>query len=220
MFIINKLFKRLFILIVIIIFLIAFSSSYNSLYITNLDYVVAIGFDTSSSNKYKISFQFAKPSAVSESGTTEATPTIINSVEASSLSNAITLMNAYVGKEINLSHCKAIVFSEELAMQGISENIYTLMNNTQIRPSAYIIVSKCDAEFYIESSQPLFENLITEYYETFPNSSQYTGYVANTTISDFFSSMSSKTSEPTAILGGLNTEESSKNSSSNSRKWF
>lgn len=186
--------------------MVAFSSSYNSLNINNLDYVVAIGFDTSDSNNLSISFQFAKTSSVSESGKTEETPSIINTVETSSLSNAINLMNAYVGKEINLSHCKVIVFSEELAIQGISEQIYTLINNTQIRPSANIIVSKCSANYYIENSKPIFENLVTKYYEIFPNSSQYTGYTSNATIGDFFNAIECKTCSPTAILGGLTSE--------------
>lgn len=214
----KKIIKKITTIIIIILFLVAFSSSYSSLNIANLDYVVAIGFDTSTSNNFCISFQFAKVASVSESGTTEQTPTIINTVEASSLNNAIDLMNTYIGKKLNLSHCKAIVFSEEIATKGISDQIYTLINDTQIRPSANIIVSKCSAQYYIENSKPIFENLITKYYEISPSSSEYTGYTSDSTIGDFFNSIECGTCEPTAILGGLNTKSSDNNSTLNDKK--
>ena len=139
--------------------------------------------------------------AVGESASSEKSPSIINSVEASSIDVAINLMNAYMSRELNLSHCKIIVFSEAVAIEGISDEIYTLMNNVQLRPSTNIIVSKNDAFSYIKNVYPLLENLLTKYYDIFPNSSQYTGYVANVTLGDFFNSLVCNTCEPFAILG-------------------
>ncbi len=45
----------------------------------------------------------------------ETAPSVIDSVEATSVDNAISLMNTYVSKEINLSHCKVVAISSELA---------------------------------------------------------------------------------------------------------
>ena len=164
-------------------------------------YVVAIGIDASPQDKYSVSFQFTNVTSPTESGSAQKSPSIVNTVEASSLSTAINLMNTYIGKKLNLSHCKVIVFSEEIAIDGISEQIYTLMNDTQIRPSAYIVISKCDAKFYIENSKPILENLITKYYDVFPSSSNYTSFTSNSTIGDFFNNLESQTINPTAILG-------------------
>ena len=136
-----KLIKNIFIFILIIIFIVAFSSSYASLSMDNLAYVLAIGIDSSDENKLEVTFQFSTTSTVSENGSAEKASTVENSVTASSISNAINLMNGYMGKELNLSHCKVIIFSEEFAYQGISDEIYTLINDTQIRPSANIIVT-------------------------------------------------------------------------------
>ena len=208
----NTLFKKMLVLLIIILLLTAFSSSYKALSIDKLAYVVAIGIDVSSQSKYSFSFQFTNMSPPTESGTSEKSPSIVNSVEASSLSSAINLMNAYIDKRLNLSHCKVIVFSEEVASEGISDQIYTLMNDTQIRPSAYIVISKCNAKYYIENSKPLLDNLITKYYDIFPSSSDYTSYTSNATIGDFFNKLECKTSSPTAILGGMNTEFSTNTS--------
>lgn len=198
---INIFFKKILILITIVLFLVAFSSSYEALSIDKLAYVVAIGIDTSNPNKYSFSFQFTNVTSPTESGSAEKSPSIVNTVEASSLSTAINLMNTYIGKKLNLSHCKVIVFSEEIASNGISEQIYTLMNDTQIRPSAYIVISKCNAKYYIENSKPILENLITKYYDIFPSSSNYTAFTSNSTIGEFFNNLESQTINPTAILG-------------------
>ena len=154
----HKIFMNITIFLLIIIFIIAFSSSYSSLSIDNLAYVLAIGIDKSDKNKLQVTFEFSSTAAASESGSSEKTTPIINSVDASSISNAINLINSYIVKGINMSHCKSIIFSEELAYEGISDEIYTLINDTQVRPSANIIISKCKAKDYIKYTKPELEN--------------------------------------------------------------
>lgn len=214
----SKFLRNFFILVVIILLMMAFSSSYSALNLDNLAYVLAIGIDTSTTNKLKVSFQFSKASSPSESGTTEKTPTFVNTVEASSISNAINLMNGYMGKELNMSHCKVIIFSENFAKQGISKEIYTLINDTQVRPSANIIIAKCDSNYYIEETQPQLENLIAKYYEILTDSVKHTGYVPNATIGDFFNSLVCDTCEPYAILGGISNESSQNPTTIDSQK--
>ena len=199
-------------------FLVAFSSSYNAYSIDKLAYVVAIGIDSSDKNIYSFSFQFTNVTSPSESGNAEKSPSIVNTVEASSLSTAINLMNTYIGKRLNLSHCKVIVFSEDIATNGIANQIYTLMNDTQVRPSANIVVSKCTAKNYIENSKPILENLITKYYDVFASSSKFTGYTANVTLGDFINNLECTTCNPVAILGGLNTENVNNTSDLNQNK--
>ncbi len=202
----NKLSRNLFIFILIIIFIIAFASSYLSLNIDNLAYILAIGIDKAEDNLLQVTFQFSTTTPASESGTMEKTPTITNSVEASSISTAINLMNGYMGKQLNMSHCKVIIFSEKLASEGISKEIYTLINDTQVRPSTNIIISKCTAKNYIQQTTPELENLTSKYYEILTNSSKYTGFMPDATIGDFFNCFLCRSYEPTAILGGLTTE--------------
>ena len=214
----NSLFKKFFIVIAIIIFLIAFSDSYKSSNIGNLAVVVAMGIDVSDNNKLNITFQFTNASSVSETGSSEKTEPTLFSIDAPSISNAINLMNTNIGKEVNLSHCKIIVFSEAIASRGIQEEIYTLANNPDVRPSANIVISKCPAKTYMENSKPTLENLISKYYEVFVNSSEFTGYNSNATIGDFFYSMTCDACEPYAILGGISTQDSSSLSNSSAPK--
>ena len=210
--------KKIFIVILLILFIFAFSKSYSTLNIDNLSIIVAIGIDISEKNNFDVSFQFTNPSSVSESGSSEQSPSMIYTVSASSLSSAINLINTYIGKEVNLSHCKIIAFSEQFANNGISNEIYTLVNDTQIRPSTNIVITKTTAKYYLEHSKPLFENLITKYYEVFSASSRYTGYTCDATIGDFFNNLVSQSCQPYAILGGVNQETTKYNGSTNSEK--
>ncbi len=209
--------KYLFIFMIFLIFVYAFSGSYTSNSIDNLAYVVAIGIDTSENNKMKVSFQFIPNSAMTtEGGSSENSDPIVNTVESSSIDTAINLMNTYIGKELNLAHCKVIVFSESFAKNGISTTIYTLNNNTQVRPSTNIIISKCDADYYIKNSKPSLETLVTKYYDIFPNSSKYTGYTSNITIGDFYNRILCDTCQCTAILGGMNDKDSTETTKNDS----
>lgn len=191
--------RNIFIFIIILVIISAFSSSYSSLNIDNLTYVLAIGVDVSDNDKIEVSFHFSNPIPAESSASEKVSP-IINTVTASSISNAINLINGYQGRQLNLSHCKVIIFSEEIAKNGISDEIYTLINDTQVRPSANIIISKCNARYYMEQIKPEIENLLSNYYELLAESSKYVGHIPNATIGDFFNSLICKTCEPYAIL--------------------
>ena len=202
-----KWFKKIFILLMICIFIADFSSSYSSLNIDNLIYVLAIGIDKGANNTLEVTFQFSNPLSVEASGSEKA-ETITNTVTATSISDAINSINSFQERQLNLSHCKIVIFSEELSSQGISDEIYTLINDTQIRPSSNIVVCKSKAKDYIEQTKPEFENLISKYYETLANSSKYTGKTPNATLGNFFNALICKSCEPYAILGSINGENS------------
>lgn len=182
---------------------------YNIYDIDNLAYVIALGFDVGDNNILKLSFQIsALGSSSGESGKAQSDNPKVNTVECSSLENGINIMNSYLSKDLNLAHCKMIVFSEELASMDISRHIYTLVNNEQIRSDANILISRCSAEYFLNNSKPVLESLAARYYETVPLSSEYTGYTQNVTLKQFFIKLSCKCQNPVSILGDVNSSES------------
>ena len=174
--------------------------SYSVQSIDDLAYLEALGIDINKNGLYTVTFQFTMPNSSGEKISSEVAPIITNSVDAPSLDSAISLMNAYISKEINLSHCKIIVISEELASQNISNLLYSLMNKTQLRPSCNVIISKSTAKDFIKNVQPNLENLIAKFYEIAPISGKYTGYTSNIKLGEFFNQFISKTGQPTAML--------------------
>lgn len=187
-------------------FFVAFSNSYKALNIDNLAFVVAIGIDSTDTNKFKITFQFVNPPSTNEGSIQEA-KILEDAVEATSIPNALNIMNSYLARKLDLSHCRNIIFSEAVAKQGISNHIYTLMNDVQVRPTSNIIVTTCTANVYIKNSIPSLETSITRYYDIFTNSSKYTGYVSNATIGDFYNALVCNSCEPYAILGGVTSSK-------------
>ncbi len=174
-------------------------------------YAIALGIDTSDTHDVKISIQFAvlnsSESSSSSSGSSSSDNSTILSVDCSSIDSGISLINSYISKQVNLSHCKAVIISEEYSSSGISDVIYTLVNNIELRPDCSIIISKCDAYDFLENSKPVFESNPAEYFEQNFNSSEYTGYLANVTLADFYYNILNTSSNASAILAGINTKE-------------
>ena len=107
-------------LILLVIFANGFSVAYTSRKLDNLAYVLALGIDTGEKAKMKVSAQFTKSASVSPGSGTSAEDIdniVLVSGEADSIFSALNLLNSYIGKEINLSHCSIIIFSEEFAKQ-------------------------------------------------------------------------------------------------------
>ena len=205
-------------------FINAFSESYVSHSLTNLAYVLALGIDVGEKAKLKITAQFSKATAFDSGGgsSDSSSQIVMVSGEADSIFSGINLLNSYIGKELNLAHCNVVVFSEELAKNGIGTQIYSLINNEEIRPSTNILVSKCSAYDYLNNVRPNIEKLTIQYFDTFSITSRLTGYISNLTIGEFYNNLSSEIKAGTAILGGLNatarTESSEGTSGSSSNE--
>ena len=209
--------KWIVIIITVIIFLYAFSSSYYSQNIDHLDYVIALGIDkVPDSDNIIVTFEFANLGSFSENASSEKTEPIINTIVAPTIPNAITIMNAYIGKQLNLSHCKVIAFSKDYAKTGILDEVSFLTHNIQIRPTTNVVVTECSASDYLKRSTSSLEQVLTKYYDIFPTSSEYTGYTSNIPIGRFYENLLDKDSGSVCILGSL-VENSSQNNEENSQ---
>ena len=207
--------------VVFITFIAGFSNSYISRRIEHLAYVLVLGIDKGEKTRLKISTQFINVSSSSSGASSDSSQIVLTSCEANSIFSGLNLLNSYIGKEINLAHCSVVVFSEEIAKEGISSEIYSLINNEEIRSSANIVVTNCKAYDYINNSKPNLENLTSKYFDTFDITSKLTGYFSNITLGDFFNNLSESNSDPIAVLGGLNStarSEENKSSSNSSEE--
>lgn len=209
----SKKFLCLFLILTICLF--SLTGCYDATGIENLSYAIAIGLDKGKNNVLSLTLQIATPSSIGDSseGSSQSNTTTITSIECSSLSSGINLINSYLSKQVNLAHCKVIVISEELAAEGISDYIYTFVDNVQIRPNCNIIITRCDAINFLENAKPTLEKLTARYYEAAINSSEYTAYTADIQLKDFYSSLKSSYIQPTAILAGVNTPQTHLSSS-------
>ena len=183
----------------------AFSSSYSLNNIDNLNYVVGILIDAAENpNMINVTFEFIDVSSFSSDSSSKDSKPILDTITTTSIDSAINIMNAYSAKGVNLSTCKVIIFSDEVAKKGIYNHISDLINSAQIRPSANVMVTEGSAKYYVENSTSPLEKILTKYYDVFPNSSKYTGYTSNITIGEFYENLKNPNIGNTAILGGAN----------------
>ena len=203
------------ILIIVIFCAIIFSGYLHEQDIDDLAYVIAIGIDVGSNNNLEVTFQISIPSengstissSSSSSSEKETSDTLNKSVECNTINSGLDLANNIISKRLDLSHCKFIVFSQEIASYGIYEYIYTLENDLELRSNCNIIVSTSDAKEFLDSSNPILENSTAKYYEIITTASKYTGYTSNVTLNSVFTSISDSFGEICTILGHINKEE-------------
>lgn len=188
----------LFILIFCCLFL---TGCYDARGVESLAYVMALGLDVGESENIKLSLQIATlESSGGGSSSEQSTNSTVISIECSTINSGISLINNYISKKVYLAHCKAIVISEELAQKGISEHIYTLANDNDVRPDCHVIICGCEASDFLNYSTSSLENASARYYELILNSSEYTGFSDDVTFADFCDAMFSSTSEAFANL--------------------
>ena len=106
--------------------------------------LLQFGLDSGENNTLNLSIQLSKSSGDSGSSSSSS-ENIVNSIECSSIESGLNLFNSYISRSINLSHCKVVVISEELASKGVSDYIYTLVNNVEMNNHASVIISKSSA---------------------------------------------------------------------------
>lgn len=202
--------KKVFVFIgIVFIIILIISSKYSttSQSIENLAYVIAIGIDNGDNGLLKVTLQIATPSSNSSgSGSSEqSSESTTTTVECSTINSGLNLVNSYISKKLNLSHCKIIVFSEKFATNDISDEISTLANNVEIRPDCSIVISKCDAKDFININKPVLVTLTARFYEVIVSSGDYTGFSTNVTLLDFYRSLKDHSSNAVALLAGINT---------------
>ena len=105
----HKSIKIILLLCILLITLFTLNGCYDARGVEDLAYATAIGLDISKDNELSLTLQFSIPESGSKSGSSQSNKTDIVTISCSSISSGLSLLNSYVSKEINLSHCKVIV---------------------------------------------------------------------------------------------------------------
>jgi len=192
--------------LILIFLLFTLTGCYDSTGIEDFFYIVAIGIDNSENNLISLSVQTAKPSNSSNSSSAQSNEYKIYTVDCESIESGINILNNYLNKKINLSHCSAIVFSEEVAKQGVRNYINILGNDTEIRPDCSLIISSKSAYDVLDKVSNSGEGFSSRLYEYILNSIDYTGYTIDSNFANFFSKINSQQTQATAIYALVNED--------------
>jgi len=177
-------------------------------------YVIAVGVDKGKTNSIRITFQLAIPKNIgggqggSGGGGGEETFSIVV-VEAPSLYAGMNIAEAFLSRQVNLSHNKVIVFSKELAEGGLEKYINAMYRSREFRLNMHIVISRTSAEEFIRSVKPKAEANPAKYYEFAMERYKYNGFAADTDFYGFYNQVRYYSGQPYATLAGVNNNKSS-----------
>lgn len=187
--------KKISLIGMLIIILFSLTGCYNTVDMDKYFYIVGLGLDNTENGLLKVSVQISNTLVSGSSGNGSSSNSSdsgeyrIYSVEAETIDSAITILNNYLNKKINLSHCTVLVISEELCKSGVKEYISTLANNTELRHSCVFLISSTTAFDVLDkvgNSGKVFSSRLYDYLNT---STDYTGYTVDSTFGTFFMDM-------------------------------
>lgn len=189
----------------------------------NIAYVVAMGFDKAENNNYYVTIQYAKPSKISGSNSEsggEGGPDIIQNmtVEAPNIYSAINIANHIVSKKFSLFHTELIVFSDEIAKDGIGDIIDMVSKSNEMRPDIFAAVAIGGAGKYLEEVKPTIEVNPTKYYKLIYSQNDTDG-IPKTDLQDFYINKTTHNSNPVLPIAGVAQTDDKDENSSNKTAW-
>lgn len=191
--------KKICVLIIIILIIPFFlTGCYDSVSLEKFYYAIAIAIDSSDSSNIKLSIQIASSENSSDSSSSQSTTNEIFSVDCETVDLGINIINNFLSKKINFSHCSAVIFSEEVAKKGVKDYINSLANNSEMRPDTHILICNSKATDILENVSKSGEKFSSRYYEFVINSVESTGYSSQSEFGRFFYDLNSPSSTPTA----------------------
>lgn len=193
---------RIYIVILLIISLLTLTGCTSLNGIDQFYFIISMGIDETDAGLLNLSVQVSSNSGSSEGGkssSSQSSDSKIYSVEANTIDEGLTILDNYLNKKINLSHCSALIFSEDVAKKGIKKYFNTLNNNTELRETCNLIISSStayDLMSKVSNSGEIFSSRLFDY---LTNSEKYTGFTNKSTIGTFSKSLHTTHCEPTAI---------------------
>ncbi|MCI8277177.1 MAG: hypothetical protein HFJ46_04555 [Clostridia bacterium] len=166
--------------------------------IDNYYYVIGLGIDEGENDLMKIHVQIAHSSSSDSSSSSQSTSSKIYSAEGTSINSCFTILNNYLNKQLNFSHCSALILSESIARQDIEGIFSTLGNDTDLRGTCKILVSSTTAFDVLDKVSNSGEGFSSRLYDYLVNSSEYTAFSKNSEFSDIYKRIKDEYGQPSA----------------------
>ncbi len=202
-------------LLITVFSVVSVSGCYDSNEIEDLAYVIAIGIDKADKKSFNLTFQTAVPKSIA-GGEGESIDT--KTFKTDNFLSGLKKTSQYLDRQINLSHAKIIVVSEEIAKEGITAFLNGLQNNIEIRPNVNIVVAAQGAQKYIESIKPKLSSSPAKHYDLLFGSYESDFLVKDTQLEDYLYRAKNQSAQPVAIYTAIDkaiTDETKSDEKSN-----
>ena len=216
--------RKVIILLILGTFLLSLTACYDAHEMDDMLYVVAIGVDKGISDKWRLTIQFPTMKegggqtqsgsggggqSQSGSGGDEQSGHSYASIDVPSFFTGIDMLNASLPRKLNFSHTQIIVFSEELAEEGlIGEYIASLSRFYEIRRSAHVFVVKGNAIDFIKENKPVIGTTISKSFQVLAHASENIGFFPHTTLENFYEGLKSPYGQAISVMASVNDSKS------------
>lgn len=135
----------------------------------------------------------------------------IITIDVPSFYSGIELINTSIPRDLNFAHTQFLVFSEELAREGlVGEFITPLIRNREIRYSLNALVSKESARDFIKAFDPYIGTNLARTVEDFKALSTNHEFFSPTTLYELYDCIKSTYHQAIAMYGAVNRGENFK----------
>ncbi|MGE7185643.1 Ger(x)C family spore germination protein [Peribacillus sp. NPDC006672] len=138
------------------------SGCWDRVEVNDLAIVTAAAIDKKDNNQIELSIQVFIPKSMSSGGGQggpsqggSGATTLVRTEIGSNISEALSKLQSKIPRKIFWGHCKVFVFGEQLAKEGIQEQLDFLLRHPQPRERANVYVSEGKAKPILESVPPL-----------------------------------------------------------------
>lgn len=202
---------KVIIILVLCTFLLSLTSCYDASEMDDLLYVIAIGVDKGISDKWRLTVQFptmreggGQMQSVS-GGSSGSSGHSYASIDSPSFFTGIDMLNASLPRKLDFTHAQIIVFSEELAEEGlIGEYITPIGRFGDIRRSSHVFVVNGKAMNFIKENKPLIGTTLSKSFQVLSHASQNTGFFPHVTLENFYEDLKSPYGQTIAAMASVN----------------
>lgn len=198
--------KTISLILILTIGLFSLTGCTELLEVNDFYYIIGLGIDRSDGDLLRISVQLSKNSSPQGSSSSMSDEYKIYTVEAETIESGINILNNYLNKKINLSHCSAIIFSESIARSGIGNHITSLANNTDLRHACTILVSEKNAYDILNNVSKSGESYSARLYDYLSTSTDYTGYSIKSTFGKMFKQLNNSNHQAATVYAKVNND--------------
>lgn len=204
-------------LLLICVFPTFFSGCWSYQEVDETGFILFLGLDRGVENKLTWSAQVAKPRVIvgaaggngGMSSPENDVQSIVNvSVEAPTFTAAMTMMNIFLDRRLSLKHLKVIVFSEELAREGMMTYLGVMGRYPEFRRSVIVAVCRgITARELLENNNRVLEVNPAKHAEMVTAFSQFTGFIpAQPQFHYFYNDAKADDADPVCLMVGLRRE--------------
>lgn len=180
-------------------------------------YTLVIGCDKGIDNKVRITVQFPtyKVSGGGGSGGMqksgdgggeegEVSGTLVETIEASSILEGINLLNTSTTRRISFVHTKTIIFSEEMAKEGVRDYLQPIARFREARRIMQIVVCRGTAEGFIKENKTQVGEGLAKAMELSAKQSENSGFYPEVPFQEFYTATISPYRQAYTLYAGLN----------------